>query len=117
MLSHLGGYLGALEAFLEPWGSFGVSRGPLGALLGYLGALLGLFGGSWRPLGAPLRYLWGPLGAFLGSSWGYLGALCGLSWSSLTGFENDINGQTTTCFKAFSGTLGVLAGCSLQGSS
>ena len=46
VLSHLGGYLGASEAFLELWGSFGGSWGPLGALLGHLGALLGLFVGG-----------------------------------------------------------------------
>ena len=52
MLRHLGGYLGASEAVLELWGSFGGSWGPLEAHLGHLGELLRLFGGSWGPLGA-----------------------------------------------------------------
>ena len=60
-MSHLGGYLGALEAFLELWGSLGGSRGPLGALFGHLGALLGLVGGvlgpSWGSLGGSGRSL------------------------------------------------------------
>ena len=64
MLSHLGGYLGGSEAFLELCGCFGGYWGPLGALLGHLGALLGLFEGSWGPLGV----LWGRLGAILGPS-------------------------------------------------
>ena len=42
-LSHLGGYLGTSEAFLELWGSLGGSWGPLGALLGRIGAIFGVF--------------------------------------------------------------------------
>ena len=55
VLSHLGGYLGAPEAFLELWGSFGGYWGHLGAMLGHRGApSWGSLGGSWGPLGVML---------------------------------------------------------------
>ena len=55
VLSHLGGYLGAPEACLELWGSFGGYWGHRGAMLGHRGA----------PHGA--------LEGIVGSSWGYVG--------------------------------------------
>ena len=69
MLSHLGGYLGASEAFLELCGSLG----GLGVLLGLLWGILGASWGSLGGLGVLLRLFW----ALLGPSWGRLGALLG----------------------------------------
>ena len=78
MSSHLGGYLGAPEAFLELWGTFGGLRALLGLFWGILGPSWGSLGG----LGVLLGLFWG----VLGPSWGPLGALLGLSWGPLGGY-------------------------------
>ena len=84
-LSHLGGYLGASEAFLELWGS-----------LGGLGVLLGLFGGilgpSWDSLGG-LGVLLGLFWGVLGPSWGPLGALAGRGFKYLWKEEEERGGN------------------------
>ena len=86
--------LGGLGGFLEPWRSFGRSRGGIGDLLGRswdgLGGILGTLGpelgASWELLGPSWERLessWGRLGgilsaleAVLGTSGELLGACC-----------------------------------------
>ena len=82
--------LGGLGGFLEPWRSFGRSRGGIGDLLGALGTVLE---GSWALLG--------PSWERLGSSWARLGSVWRThSWGRLGGILSTL--------EAVSGTSGEL---------